>query len=610
MILAFDRESIFRQTFLPQVAEAGERIIQVLMVLKKNASLNTSDLEEEIHSRERAKMKLAEKLQKERIRLSDKLRNKVQPSILADAEKALRQQADALASSLASGGSNFSMLVNNILRPVLVSSTQAYVENSFDEFVSSMPLDISGQGTDLNEIFTRYQKVNENLMKNLPETVDKFNGVYKAITVALAVTTTVVAPWLELVLIFLPDVIKLISPMFQQRQQDKILTEVNNRIIPGIIQKLGPEINSSLGELEEEIINEETAPVVRRMFEMCAAGIGARSIASTLNNEGILSPKEYTRFRKHNPERDGEFERRHFWTRTYVQFMLKNEIYVGSMVQGREYTPSYRSKKREPIPKEDWIVVPNMHEPIVTRELFDEAQKRMGARKKTIKAKDEPDLFAGLFFCEACGTSMLPKVSQQKYFYYNCGRSHAIGKLACSSHYINRDTFHQAVLEDIRRNAKLFSEDAEKAAQRLMELKCADQQKQTATMKRDIASAKKRLADLDVKLKRTYEDNMSGKLPDHIFTMFIADYDTERATLKANIAEMEKALEKIRDTKADIDRFADLIQKYTSFEKLDRFMLHELIDRITIYETPGMGRCRKGKEKRITIYYKFVGAIQ
>ena len=314
--------------------------------------------------------------------------------------------------------------------------------------------------------------------------------------------------------------------------------------------------------------------------------------------------------KKANPERDGEFERRHFWTRTYVQFMLKNEIYVGSMVQGRQYTPSYRSKKREPIPKEDWIVVPNMHEPIVSRELFDEAQKRMGARKKTIKAKDEPDLFAGLFFCEACGTSMVPKVSQQKYFYYTCGRSHAIGNLACSSHYINRDTFHQAVLEDIRRNAKLFSEDTEKAARRLMELKCADQQKQAATMKRDLASAKKRLTDLDVKLKRTYEDNMSGKLPDHIFTMFIADYDKERATLKESIAELEKALEKVRDTKADIDRFAALIQKYTSFEKLDRFMLHELIDRITIYETPGMGRCRKGKEKRITIYYKFVGAIQ
>ncbi|WP_256927165.1 hypothetical protein [Enterococcus faecium] len=65
-------------------------------------------------------------------------------------------------------------------------------------------------------------------------------------------------------------------------------------------------------------------------------------------------------------------------------------------------------------------------------------------------------------------------------------------------------------------------------------------------MKRDLASAKKRLADLDVKLKRTYEDNMSGKLPDHIFAMFIADYDTERETLKAKVAELEKALEKVR----------------------------------------------------------------
>jgi len=358
------------------------------------------------------------------------------------------------------------------------------------------------------------------------------------------------------------------------------------------------------------IINEETAPIVRRMFEMCAAGIGPRSIASTLNKEGVLSPTEYTRFRKHNPERDGEFERKSFWTRTYVHFMLQNEMYVGSMVQGRQHTPSYRSKKREPIPKEDWVVVPDMHEPIVSRELFEEAQKRLAARKKTIKAREEPALFAGLFYCEACGTSMKLGVSQQKYFYYMCGRSQAIGIEACSSHYINRDTLYQVVQEDIQRNAKLFSEDAEKAAQKLMELKCADQQKQVTAMKRDLVSAKKRLADLDVKLKRTYEDNMSGKLPDHIFTMFIAYYDTERATLKSNIAEMEKTLEKVRDTKADIERFAALIQKYTSFEKLDRFMLHELIDRITIYETPGMGRYRKGKEKRITIYYKFVGAIQ
>ena len=360
------------------------------------------------------------------------------------------------------------------------------------------------------------------------------------------------------------------------------------------------------------IVNEETAPIVRRMFEMCAAGMGARSIATTLNNEGILSPTEYTRFRKHNPDTDGEFVRKHFWTRTYVQFMLRNEIYVGSMVQGRQYTPSHRSQKREPIPKEDWIVVPNMHEPLISRELFDEAHKKLQTRKKVCSGpSDLPHLFTGLFFCEACGSAMRQGYTQKrKYVYFSCARSNTIGSIACSTHYINYNTLYQVVQEDIKRNAILFSEDTDQATKKLMELKCADEQKRVSKMQAELASAEKRLAELDVKLKRTYEDNISGKLPDHIFSMFIADYDAEKAALKTTIANTRKALEKVRDTEADIDRFTKLIQKYTSFEELDRFMLNELIDRITLYETPGMGRYRKGKEKIITIYYKFVGALQ
>ena len=360
------------------------------------------------------------------------------------------------------------------------------------------------------------------------------------------------------------------------------------------------------------IVNEETAPTVRRMFEMCAAGMGARSIATTLNNEGVLSPTEYTRFRKHNPETDGEFVRKHFWTRTYVQFMLKNEIYVGSMVQGRQYTPSHRSQKREPIPKENWIVVPNMHEALISRELFDEAQKKLQTRKKVCTGpSDLPHLFSGLFFCEACGSAMRQGYTQKrKYIYYSCGKSNAIGGIACSTHYINYNTLYQVVQEDIKRNATLFSEHREQATKKLMELKCADEKKRMSQMQNELASAEKRLAELDVKLKHTYEDNISGKLPDHIFAMFIADYDNEKAALRATIANTRMALEKVRDTEADIDRFAKLIQKYTSFEELDRFMLNELIDRITIYETPGMGRYRKGKEKIITIYYKFVGTLQ
>lgn len=97
-------------------------------------------------------------------------------------------------------------------------------------------------------------------------------------------------------------------------------------------------------------------------------------------------------------------------------------------------------------------------------------------------------------------------------------------------------------------------------------------------MQGELASTEKRLAELDIKLKHTYEDNINGRLTDHIFSMFISDYDTEKTTLKATIADIRKSLEKVRDTTTDIDRFAKLIQKYTSFKELDRFMLNELIE--------------------------------
>lgn len=255
LIRQFHRERIFRQSFVPPVTEMGEQVIRVMEVLKRNASLNTSDLEEEIRTREKAKAQLAKKLQRERQHLSDRLQNTVRPAILADAENALRQQAENLASSLEAGGANFSMLVNNILRPVLVSSTQSYVENSFDEFVSVMAIDTKelDQDAGLSEFLERYQEINAGL-KSLPETVDKFNTVYKAVTTSFAVLTSVIAPWLEIVLIFLPDVLKLLSPLFQQRQRDKILNEVQNRVIPGIIQKLEPGVGSSLREMEAEMV--------------------------------------------------------------------------------------------------------------------------------------------------------------------------------------------------------------------------------------------------------------------------------------------------------------------------------------------------------------------
>ena len=362
------------------------------------------------------------------------------------------------------------------------------------------------------------------------------------------------------------------------------------------------------------IINEETSPNVTRMFEMCAGGYGARWIATRFNEEGILSPADYARWRLHDPEKDGAFERKGYWARTVVHKMLGDEIYIGSIVNSRRMTPSYRTKKTVKQDKEDWIIVPNMHEPIISRELFDEAQVKLAGRQHLASLlkhpKEREDIFKGLFRCEACGTTMILHRTGSGYWSYICRKHHAIGKAACSSHYINYDRFHAAVLDDIKQHAVLFAEDTEKAARELAAKIGQEDGKKLAKTKTELAQTQKQLAELDVKLKKSYEDNMSGKLPDHIFSMFVADYDADKAKLKEAARSMEQTLEKARNAQNDVERFVKLIQKYAGFEKLDRFMLNELVDHITIWETPDMGRYRIGKEKIITIYYKFVGALQ
>ena len=223
----------------------------------------------------------------------------------------------------------------------------------------------------------------------------------------------------------------------------------------------------------------------------------------------------------------------------------------------------------------------------------------------------DPDVFSGLFRCEACGTAMRKhRTHNGKYIYYVCGRHHQQGKFACSSHYINCDVITRLVREDIKRNAVLFAEDTERAVRELTEKKCSDDQKKMSQMKSELTASRKQLAGLDAKLRRAYEDNLSGKLPDHIFTMLIGNYDEEKETLQRTIRELEKRIDASNAARSDVERFSKLIQKYTSFEELDSFMLHELVEKITIYETPNMGRYRKGKEKIVTIYYKFVGALE
>ena len=259
VLKSFDAQSLFEQKFQTHIVEIGNLCYAAVESVAKTSEFDDSEIEKEIVKRQKAKSKLIEQLTKERRKLSMKMKNQVKPSIINDVQNALQMNSASLASSIMSGGDSFTRTVNNILRPVLISSTQRYAEESFYEFVEQMDLseifseDNSQKITD--EISQKYLAASSKLNEIISNT-DKAGGTYKAVIGAFAITTTVVAPWIELIVVFLPDILRLFGMLNQSNQMDTLKRKVENEIIPQIVSKMSVQIEKSLQFLENEMVEE------------------------------------------------------------------------------------------------------------------------------------------------------------------------------------------------------------------------------------------------------------------------------------------------------------------------------------------------------------------
>ena len=153
------------------------------------------------------------------------------------------------------------------------------------------------------------------------------------------------------------------------------------------------------------IIDEEAARIVYRLFFEFAAGDSARMIADRLNTEKIDSPRfyHYAKMGRTNPLS----EQRNVWGSATVLQLLRNQVYIGNMVQGKRQVVSFKTKKVRKIDPEEWIVVENTHQPLIDRELWDRAHKRLSNKSRTRATKKETiGLFAGILKCADCGSPL------------------------------------------------------------------------------------------------------------------------------------------------------------------------------------------------------------
>ena len=332
------------------------------------------------------------------------------------------------------------------------------------------------------------------------------------------------------------------------------------------------------------IIDEETAPIVRLIFQRFLAGMSIMGIAKELNRMGIPNPSAYKRSKGLKYRHPTGETNDGLWPDSSVRRILRNEMYIGNMVQGKNTTISYKIRQCRSVPKEDWIRVEGTHEAIIDRETFEKAQALFNRNIRKPPNRDGVLLFSGLVRCGHCGRIMSKKTNRHPYgtyHYYRCTTHNKMDPGKCTGQTIRMDRLEKAVLvflqtmvnvsveydallEKIRHSAARKTESA--ALQKTLEQQKAEREKY-------------RRMSLEL-----YPDWKSGILSRE-------EYLSLREDLTEKIQTLDTTIEKLHQTAAQYalgpeqeNDFLAHFRKYRNFAELTRPMLTELVHEIRIYE--------------------------
>ena len=344
------------------------------------------------------------------------------------------------------------------------------------------------------------------------------------------------------------------------------------------------------------MIDEEAAPVVRMIYREFIDGSSIIGIVKKLNGMGIPNPTLYKRQQGMNfnsrTDNDG------LWSDRTVRRILQNQMYIGNMVQGVNRTVNYKVHECRAVPKDEWIIVENTHEPIIDRETFDKAQSLFSRHIHSRKADKRADLFAGFVFCADCGKAMHKKVNRQNgktYRYYKCSTKQKKSPKACTNHTIRIDKLEQAVLTTIQTivDVALDYDELMKQVKQSSRNQESDYIKRTLeTQKKEREKCLKASADL-------YPDWKNGEITQEEYQRIRANLNEKLEKLDAMIANLEATRSQLDGDTLAPNTFAEHFMNHRNITELTRPILVELIYKILIHEGG-----------RITIKVKFADAFE
>lgn len=340
------------------------------------------------------------------------------------------------------------------------------------------------------------------------------------------------------------------------------------------------------------VVDAYAASVVERIYDLYLSGYGKAKIASILSSEGILIPTLYKQqVLGENYHNSRAKETTRTWSYQTIHTILNNETYVGHLIQNKVNTLSYKDKKKRLLPKEQWIIVRNTHEPIISQDVFDMVQRQQKARTRSIGNMESNGIFSGLVYCADCGHAMVRKYAnhgKKGFTGFVCRTYKTCGRQFCSSHSIDIEDLETAVLQSLQNEAGtlLCSQDIE-------ELKTIQFDRNDNGYEIQLINIRKRIEKLESYKKKTYHNFLENLISKDEFESYHMEYCNDINKLKKQEAEVRNTMMQ-HSSCCKYDEWEENFINYINIKELTREVVVEMIDKIEVAE-----------DGEINIYYKF-----
>ena len=355
------------------------------------------------------------------------------------------------------------------------------------------------------------------------------------------------------------------------------------------------------------IVDEEAAPVVKRIFRSVIAGKNIAKITEELTAERILTPNAHWKSIGERTSRGAHNADPYKWSSATVINILKKEEYMGWKVLNKTETENYKSKQRKPTP-ENRLVFKDAHPQIIDEETWNIVQRLRGTKRRVYKPDGEPNPLTGVLYCADCGAKMYHKRGtsgrpDHPHHEYVCSGYRHYSK-SCTCHYIRVEVVEQLILDAIRRASRYAIENEAAFIQRVREEAALQQEAAVRESRRRLTKGKRRREEISRLIKKLYESYAADKIPENHFSELLTGYDAEQKNLDAELERLQAEIDRYNTDSVRADRFLELVKRHTEFTELTPTLLNEFVEKVVVHEAVKI----EGKRTmQVDIYLNFIG---